>query len=346
MKALVTGGTGFLGRRLIRRLIDQGSSTRCLVRDRDALELERAEAKRLGVELEVREGRLDGIGPDSDIAKGCDIVFHVAAELRGGTAGMFLTNVVATRALLAVSANAGVGRFVLVSSLGVYGTAGLRPGDVLDEACPLDAEPHRRDPYSFSKIAQEHAAWAAHNRGDVPLVVVRPSVIYGPGRDAITARVGLRLGSFIMVMGGRHPLPYTFVDNCASAIALAGVAHGVEGEAFNIVDDELPTGRQLVRIHRRSIGRLRSLTVPRPLIRPLSRLSEWYHSASKGQLPAVLTPYKSDAQWKPLRYPNAKAKRGLGWSPEVGLREGLERTVSWSARRDRAGVPPAIAEGR
>ena len=65
---------------------------------------------------------------------------------------MFLTNVVATRALLAASARAGVGRFVLVSSLGVYGTAGLRPGDVLDESCPLDAEPHRRDPYSFSKV--------------------------------------------------------------------------------------------------------------------------------------------------------------------------------------------------
>jgi nucleoside-diphosphate-sugar epimerase len=115
---------------------------------------------------------------------------------------------------------------------------------------------------------------------------------------------------------------------------LAGTVPGIEGEAFNIVDDELPTGRQIVTLHRRSVGRVRALTMPRPAIGPLSRLCEWYHEASRGQLPAVLTPYKSDAQWKPLRYSNAKAKRHLGWSPEVGLDEGLKRTFSWLSRGD------------
>jgi nucleoside-diphosphate-sugar epimerase len=346
VKALVTGGSGFLGRRLIRKLIDRNMSARCLVREKDCLDQERAAASERGIELEVREGGLDKIGPDSEIAEGCDVVYHLAAELRGGTAGMFLTNVVATRALLSAAGRARVGRFVLVSSLGVYGTGHLRAGDALDESCPLDGEPHRRDPYSFSKIAQERAAWEAHERGEVPLVAVRPSVIYGPGREAITARVGLRLGGIVMVMGGRHPLPYTFVDNCASGIALAGVTPGIEGESFNLVDDELPTGRQIVRLHRRSVGHVRTLTVPRPAIRPLSRLCEWYHEASRGQLPAVLTPYKSDAQWKPLRYTNAKAKRLLGWSPEIGLDEGLKRTFSWLGRGDVSAPIPAHAKAK
>ena len=120
----------------------------------------------------------------------------------------------------------------------------------------------------------------------------------------------------------------------------------MEGEAFNIVDDELPTGRQILELHRRSVGRIRVLTLPRPSIRALSRLSEWYHEASRGQLPAVLTRYKSDAQWKPLRYPNDKAKRLLGWSPEVGLDEGLERTFSWLGRPDEPDGPAAPAGAR
>ena len=323
MKVLVTGGAGFLGRRVVERLLAAGASVRCLLRRPSALD----DLRGPGVDLEIVEGSLGGIVPGSDLARGCEVVVHAAADLRGGTAGMFLTNVVATRGLIEAAGRSGVSRFVLVSSLGVYGTGHLRAGEALDETCPLDPEPHRRDPYSYSKVAQERAAWSAHVAGTVPLVVVRPSVIYGPGRDPITGRVGLRLGRFVLGMGGRHRLPYVYVDNCAEGVALAATAPGVEGEAFNLVDNELPTGRQVMRAHRRAVGGVRAVWVPRPAIGTLSGLSQWYHRASGGQLPAVLTRYKSDAQWKPLRYPNAKAKARLGWAPAVGLAEGIRRTM-------------------
>ena len=334
MKVLVTGGSGFLGRRLVARLLDRGMSVRCLVRRAASLETVGA----AGGDLEVREGDIGRVDADSDILDGCDVVYHLASGLRGGTAGMFLTNVVAVRGLLAAAARPGIRRFVLVSSLGVYGTAGLSRGGALDESCPLDPAPQLRDPYSFSrKVAQEEGGpREEHRRGAVRLVVVRPGVIFGPGREAITGRVGLRLGDFLLQMGGRHRLPYTYVDNCADAVLLAGIVPGVEGEAFNIVDDELPTGRQISRMHRRRVGRLRTLTIPRPAIRPLSHLCEWYHRSSRGQLPAVLTPYKSEAQWKPLSYPNAKAKSRLGWAPAIDLEEGLRRTFdSLATERDK-----------
>ena len=330
MRVLMTGGAGFLGRRVVQRLLAGGASVRCLLRRPSALD----DLRGPGVDLEIVEGSLAGIGPGSDLARGCEVVVHAAADLRGGTAGMFLTNVVATRGLIEAAGRSGVSRLVLVSSLGVYGTGHLRAGQALDETCPLDPEPHRRDPYTYSKVAQERAAWSALAAGTVPLVVVRPSVIYGPGRDPITGRVGLRLGGFLLGMGGRHRLPYIYVDNCAEGVALAATAPapGVEGEAFDLVDDELPTGRQVLRAHRRAVGGVRAVWVPRPAIGALSRFSQWYHRASRGQLPAVLTPYKSDAQWKPLRYPNAKAKRWLGWSPAVGLAEGMKRTTEALAR--------------
>jgi nucleoside-diphosphate-sugar epimerase len=256
-------------------------------------------------------------------------VYHIAAETTGATAVLFMGNVVATRVLVESALAIGVRRFVLVSSLGVYGTAGIPVGGSLDESCPLDPKAHLRDPYSYSKVAQERVAWQAHGKMGLPLVVVRPGVIYGPGRDCLTGRVGLRLGNFMLVMGGQQELPYTYVGNCARAVALAGEVAGIEGQAFNVVDDELPTGRQLLKRYRMEVGKLSHLRVPSWAISPLSGLCEWYHRKSRGQLPAVLTRYKSQAMWRALRYPNERAKHGLGWRPAVALATGLQETLAW-----------------
>jgi nucleoside-diphosphate-sugar epimerase len=328
MRVFVTGGTGFLGRRVVRHLLQRGLEVRCLARPSSDVETLRqsVEPEQAGA-LEICTGSLNRADSYARALEGCDVVFHVAAAMTGATAVLFLNNVVATRDLLRLSRGAGVRRFVLVSSLGVYGTAHLPAGGLLDESCPLDPNPHLRDAYSYSKIAEEKAAWEAHREGGLPLVVIRPGVIYGPGRGFLSSRVGLRLGKVMARMGGGQELPYTFVDNCAAAVALAGSAPGVEGEAFNVIDDELPTGRDLLRRYRRGVEPLRVLPVPRWAIVPLARLCEGYHRWSAGQLPAVLTPYKSLAQWKPLRYVNAKAKARLGWRPETSLAEGLGQTL-------------------
>src|SRR5262249_24457436 len=160
MTILVTGGTGFLGQRLLRQLLAEGRTVRCFVRPSSDVEPLRraADAAPLG-RLEVFEGSLGR--PDSCAAAvaGCDTVFHVAAALRGAPAVLFMNNVVATRTLIDAALHERVGRFVLVSSLAVYGTAKLCRWDVLDERCPLDPEPHRRDGYTYSKLAQAKVAW-------------------------------------------------------------------------------------------------------------------------------------------------------------------------------------------
>jgi nucleoside-diphosphate-sugar epimerase len=180
-------------------------------------------------------------------------------------------------------------------------------------------------------VAQEEVVWEAHARGTLPLVVIRPGVIFGPGRGSLSGRIGIQLGRLMIRMGGGQRLPYTYVDNCADAVALAATAPAaVEGEAINVVDDELPTGRQVLWQYRREVQRLRVLPVPSVAVKPLSGLCEWYHRRSRGQLPLVLTRYRSSAQWKPLRYSNAKAKRTLGWSPSIGISEGLRRSMTWS----------------
>ncbi len=327
--AFVTGGAGFLGRRLIHSLVNRGVSVRCLVRGSiDPAEVfsSLTAEQRRSIQI-VRGDVSDRNLLDSELPQ-VDVVYHLAAALGGTPSTMFLNTVIPTRTLLEASALADVKRFVLISSLGVYGTQGMKRWGRLDESIPVDPLPEERDPYSFSKIRQEEIAWQARERWGLPLVVVRPGVIYGPGRTLLTSRVGLSVGPILVRMGGQQLLPYTYVDNCAEAIAQAGLVSGVEGEIFNVVDDQLPNGKKIVRLLRRHGKQIRSIWIPRPAIGTLSSLYEWYSKWSQGQLPAVLTRHKSDAIWKPVLYSNEKAKQKLNWSPKISTEEGLQRTVS------------------
>jgi nucleoside-diphosphate-sugar epimerase len=330
MKMFVTGGTGFLGKRLVRRLVADGHQVRCLVRPGGGADSfsDPATVPNARNPQAVRCS-LDRIDDCAGAIRDSDVVIHAAAAMNGGAAVLFANNVVTTRRLVALAGEAGVKRFVLISSLGVYGVSHLKRGDGLDEACPLDPKPYLRDAYSYSKIEQENVAWQAHAERNLPLVVVRPGVIYGPGRGCLSTRVGLQLGRVMVRMGGRQQVPYTYVDNCAAAIAAAATTPGIEGEAINVVDDDLPTARRLLARYRKEVQRLRVVPIPGWAISPLSGMSEWYHRWSNGQLPAVLTRYKSASQWKRLTYPNDKAKRLLGWAPSTSVEEGLRESCAW-----------------
>ncbi|WP_437202478.1 NAD-dependent epimerase/dehydratase family protein [Planctomicrobium sp. SH664] len=328
IRAFITGGTGFLGRRLIRSLLQHDVRLRCLVRgssDVASLLGEVPPEKRRCVQL--IEGDLMQPHTYEEHLEGVDVVYHLAAALSGCASGMFLNTVVPTRQLVECAVRSQVKRFVHVSSLGVYGTKTLSNGSQLDETTPIDPLPHLRDPYTFSKIRQEEVVRQAAERYGLPTVIVRPGVIYGPGRSLLTSRVGLSLGPLLLRMGGSQQLPYTHVENCADAIKLAGIAAGTDGEIVNVVDDHLPTGRQIVSLLRKSGQRVPTLWLPRPLIGPLSSIYEWYSNWSEGQLPAVITAYKSAAIWKPLRYSNRKAKELLDWQPRITTEDGLRSTI-------------------
>ncbi|MBX3439153.1 MAG: NAD-dependent epimerase/dehydratase family protein, partial [Planctomycetaceae bacterium] len=219
MNAVVTGAAGFLGRRLVRFLREDGLRVTCLVRPSTEVgPLQRAVGPSLWDGVDIRIVDLMDERGCHDALIGTSVVYHLAAGLGGGASTLFLNSVVPTRRLLAAAVAAGVPRFVHVSSLGVYGTQSYRSGDLVDEQSPVDPQPHRRDPYTFSKVVQERIVWESHQNEELPVVVVRPGVIIGPGRGVLSTRVGLSVGPYLIRMGGRQTLPYTYVDNCASAI--------------------------------------------------------------------------------------------------------------------------------
>lgn len=329
MNVLVTGATGFLGRRLVYELVAEGWNVRCLLRPSSRVEELRAFIPVvLWDQVEIVRGDLMNTNDCDRALEGIDTVYHVAAGLTGGPAPLFLNTVIPTRRLLEACRKTEPRRFVLVSSLGVYAAASLKKNAVLDETCPVDPQPHLRDPYTYSKVVQEQAAWEAHREHGLPLVVIRPGVIYGPGRGVLSNRIGLSLGGRLLRIGGGRQLPYVFVDHCATALKHAGTAPDVVGEAFNVLDDELPTGRQVLRMYRRAGRRVRSFWLPQCSIGPLSSLYEAYSRWSQGQLPPVITRYRSDSIWKPLRFTNAKARDRLRWQPHLSFEETFRRSLN------------------
>ena len=203
MRVLLTGGTRFLGRRVLRELIDAGLSVRCAVRPGSRTATMRdfiGHDRWLSTELMSAD-----LSRDEDCRRlldGCDIVYHAAAALSGCPSHLVMNTVVPTRTLLTAAADTAVSRVVLVSSFGVYGPQHLSNGSTLDESCPIDRQPHARDAYSYSKILQEQIARELAESRGVSLAVVRPGVIFGDERGVLSDRVGLRFGKWILRMGG------------------------------------------------------------------------------------------------------------------------------------------------
>lgn len=323
---LVTGAAGFIGTRVVRRLLTSGvRNLRCLVRQPRS-------AGRLGdiirafpmADVEVIEGNLLSRSDCATAAAGVRVIFHLAAGIEKSFAGCFLNSVVATRNLLdAVQPLRDFKRFVNVSSLAVYSNLKLRRRAVLDESCELESDfVARHDPYAFAKLRQDELLMEHSARTGLPYVILRPGAVYGPGKPDLSARVGIDTFGIFLHLGGRNPIPFTHVDNCADAIVLAGTVPGVDGEIFNVVDDDLPSSREFLAHYQREVARVRHISVPYSVFYAFCFLWETYSRRSDGQLPPAFNRRRCSAYWKGNHYSNEKLKSLLGWSPAVPFRQG------------------------
>ena len=278
--------------------------------------------------VEVIRGNLlsreDCITATKDVA----LIFHLAAGTgEKSFPDAFANSVVSTRNLLDASlVHTSLRRFVNISSFAVYTNTRKSRWRLLDESSPVEEHPEcRGDAYCFAKSKQDEIVAEYGKRFGVPYVIVRPGSVYGPGKEDITGRVGIGTFGIFLHLGGSNPIPFTYIDNCADAIVLAGVTAGVDEEVFNIVDDDLPSSRQFLRLYKRNVGSFVSIYVPHVVSYALCRLWEKYSNWSEGQLPPVFNRRRWHAEWKKTRYSNEKLKARLGWTPKVPMSEGLTR---------------------
>ena len=328
---LVTGATGFIGSRLVSCLLDLGFlNLRCFVRPFSEVTTVEALSgcHRDGARIEVVEGNLLSREDCNSATKGVAVIYHLAAG-RGEKSypDAFLNSVVTTRNLLEASLrDQCLRKFVNVSSFAVYTNTKKPRSRVLDESCPVEKHPELRgDAYSFAKVKQDEIVAEYARKFGIPCVTVRPGHVYGPGNEAITGRVGITTFGVFLHLGGSNAIPFTYVDNCAEAIALAGLTKGTEGEVFNVVDDDLPSSRNFLRLYKQQVRRFKSIYVPHFLSYMLCYLWAQYSTWSKGQLPPAFSRLRWHANWKKTRYSNEKLKTRVGWMPKVSMAEGFNR---------------------
>src|SRR5207249_2404677 len=192
--------------------------------------------------------------------------------------------------------------------------------------CPVETRPELRgDAYCFAKLKQDEIVTEYGKRFGIPCVTVRPGHVYGPGNEAISGRFGIGTFGVFLHLGGSNAIPFTYVDNCADAIVLAGLKRGTEGEVFNVVDDERPSSRKFLRLYKKHVRWFNSVYVPHFLSYLLCYLWERYSRWSEGQLPPVFNRLRWHAQWKKTNYSNDKLKAWVGWEPRVPTAEALGR---------------------
>ena len=328
---LITGATGFIGSRLVESLLDRGfRNLRCFARPSSEGRRLDALSKRCsnGVQIEVIKGNLLSRDDCFTATKDVAVIFHLAAG-RGEKSfpDAFMNSVVTTRNLLEASLlHRRLRRFVNVSSFAVYTNTQKSTGRVLDESCPTEKHPNLRgDAYCFAKVKQEEILAEHGKKFGIPYVIVRPGYVYGPGNEGITGRVGIGTFGIFLHLGGSNEVPFTYVDNCAEAIALAGLQGGIEGEVFNIVDDDLPSSRQFLRLYKRNVRRFKSIYFPHIASYGLCYMWERYSKWSQGQLEPVYNRRTWHSYWKKSRFSNEKIKTRLGWTQNVPTPEGFRR---------------------
>ena len=327
-RLLVTGSSGFIGAKVVELLLEYGfTNIRCFVRPSSRMERLNSVLSRLtaGREIEIATGDLLSRDSCAAATEGVSIIYHLAAGFDKSFAASFMNSALATRNLLEAFRQFGrPKRFVNVSSFAVYSNLGLKRHAMLDETCPLEDAPQERfDAYGFGKLKQEEIVKDYGRKHQIPYVILRPGYVFGPGKRELSGRVGINTFGFFIHLGRSNVLPLTYVDNCAEAILLGGLKPGVEGEIFNVVDDEVLTSKEFFHQYKKQTG-VFSLSLPYFLTRLFCSTWEKYAKSTRNQLPPVFNRRRCAAEWKGNRYSNQKLKDRLGWKPRVTMKEATE----------------------
>lgn len=321
---LVTGATGFLGRAVVNGLLANGASVRCLIRPGYNLQPELSLATLLAqsANSHLVQGNLLSPEHTAQAVDGVRVVYHLAAETRGLPATVFAGTVVGSKNLLNAILRARPQRVVLISSLNVYGLANASPRNIVTEDAALETHPERRDAYTHAKIWQEQLFQEYLAGSRIELTILRSSYIYGPGQRQLPVRLGLSLGGLLLQARSRRKLPITYIDNCANAVIFCGTKREAANEAYNVVDDDSPTGVEYLERYRRCTNQVCAMRLPFAVLLALCYVNRLGNAWSAGQIPLILTRYKAACSWRGHQFSSQKL-RDLGWRQPISTEEAL-----------------------
>ena len=308
-KILVTGAGGFIGSHLVEKLVETGASVRAFVRynSRADIGLLRMASPEIVSNLELIGRDLRDFEAVRKAVEGCEYVFHLGALIAIPYSYLHPvevveSNIMGTLNVLMACRDFGVERMMHTSTSEVYGTARTL---MIDESHPLQGQ----SPYSASKIGADKLAESFYSAYGLPVVTVRPFNTFGPRQSAravIPTIITQALAMNTIHLGNTDTIrDFTYVDDTVNGFLCAAVAKDVEGDVFNF-----GTGDSV------SIGELAE-----KIIQKVGNSVKVEVDASR------LRPQKSEVMR--LLSNNSLARERLGWSPNVNLDQGLDKTIAW-----------------
>jgi dihydroflavonol-4-reductase len=319
MRVALTGASGYTGGRLLEALAARGDEVVALVRPQSVTD------RVTSLAFRVVEGVLGDAEAAARLVGDVDAVVHVAAVYR--TAGhpdsyYREVNVIGTERLLEAAARRGVRRFVHTSTVGVHGHVERPPADETAPYAPGDI-------YQATKAEAEQLALEYHRKRGVPVAVVRPGAIYGPGETRFVKLFrAIARGRYAIVGTGRtfyHPV---FIDDLVDGFLLALDRPEAVGEAFLVCGPSYVSQSDLAAlIAKHTGGRVLPFHIP---ARPIQWAGDLVEAVC---VPLGIEPplhrRRVDFWTKSRAFTIDKARRLLGYAPKVDLDEGIARTAAW-----------------
>ncbi|MGV1098219.1 NAD-dependent epimerase/dehydratase family protein [Thiovibrio sp. JS02] len=312
---LVTGASGFLGKRLVKMLLRDGYRVRALVRKLSNIE----QLRMVGAEIFYGDVACEkSLEP---AFSGVDYVVHAAADTGGSEEEGKISTIQGTKNILKFCRNAAVKRMVYISSCSVFGVADYKAGERVTEDSSLERFPERRGAYSLYKLEAEKIVSQAMAAGDVPCVCLRPGLIYGPGGEVFTPMMGFSLAELYVVIGdGTFVLPLTYVDNLCSVILTAMRREQSVGKTYNVVDPEQVTKREYMeRLVKKLHPNAHTLYFPYSLLNFIVFCQEKIFQLLKRK--PFLTRYRLKSSQNPVIFDPSMVMNDLGWQPPLAVQE-------------------------
>ena len=319
MKVLVTGGTGFVGGHLVRRLVKKGFDVRALVRKSSNID----NLKKLDVEIVL--GDITDKDSVKKAIKGIEKVFHIGALFRQSgfpDSTFWEINVGGPKNMLEASLENGVERFIHCSTVGVLSHISNPPADETYPYSPGDI-------YQETKTEGEKLALKFFREEGLPGAVIRPAMIYGPGDTRILKLFKLIANrKFIMLGTGKTLAHFVYIDDLIDGFELCAEKSSALGEVYIIAGQEPITLNELVALI------AKELNVPVPKlhlpVRPFQVLGSLCEAICKpfGIEPPIFR-RRVDFFTKDRAFDISKARRDLGYHPKMDMVTGISRTIEW-----------------
>lgn len=324
-EVLVTGGTGFIGRRLVNRLLEKGYKVRVLTHRTITDEQYRSIFQR---EVDVFQGDIYNYEDLEKACTGIKTVYHAAAAMKGDWNYHLDTTITGTKNLLDAAIKMGVKHFVYVSTLNVYNATRYPLGNSINEDFPYEENPEKRGSYSHAKLRAEEIVREYAEKNTISISILRPGLVYGPGKASFLKDAGIKISKKMVVVlsGGWRKIPLVYVDNLVDALVMAGEGKDKARGIFNIVDGGYPTQRKFIAVYKKLTGE-HFVTIYVPYFFVYSGFWMLEQIVSLLLRKKVSLCYRLNCINRNVRHSTERIKKQLGWSPRVGFEEGLRLAI-------------------